>query len=141
METIKINPESENKKSFLTSIKEKLDERKREKVKSQEEVNRFNRVSKPANFVINLIFTLIAGMCIIPFLFVTIISLTSEEYIRVNGYSFFPKEWSLDAYEFIFSSGSTILRSYGITIIVTVLGTILGVLIMSMFAYAISRSI
>ena len=139
METIKINPESENKKSFLTSIKEELDERKREKVKSQEEVNRFNRVSKPANFVINLIFTLIAGMCIIPFLFVTIISLTSEEYIRVNGYSFFPKEWSLDAYEFIFSSGSTILRSYGITIIVTVLGTILGVLIMSMFAYAISR--
>ena len=84
METIKINPESENKKSFLTSIKEKLDERKREKVKSQEEVNRFNRVSKPANFVINLIFTLIAGMCIIPFLFVTIISLTSEEYIKVQ---------------------------------------------------------
>ena len=138
MESIKVKVEKDNKKSFLVSLKEKLDDRKKSKAES-EEINRFNRVSKPTNFILNIIFGLIAAMCIIPFLFVTIISLTSEEYIRTNGYSFFPKEWSLDAYEFIFSSGSTILRSYGITIIITIVGTVLGVLVMSMFAYAISR--
>ena len=139
MESIKIKPDNDNKNGILESLKEKLNERKKTKAESQEEINRFNRVSMPTNFILNVIFGLIAAMCIIPFLFVTIISLTSEEYIKANGYSFFPKEWSLDAYEFIFSSGSTILRSYGVTIIITIAGTALGVLIMSMFAYAISR--
>lgn len=139
METIKAKTENDNKKGLLESLKEKLDERKRSKAESEEEISRFNRVSKSTNIILNIIFGLIAAMCIIPFLFVTIISFTSEEYIKANGYSFFPKEWSLDAYEFIFSSGSTILRSYGITIIITIVGTILGVLVMSMFAYAISR--
>ena len=139
MEPIKIKSENVNKKGILVFLKEKVDERKRSKAESEEEINRFNRVSKPTNVILNIIFGLIAAMCIIPFLFVTIISLTSEEYIKANGYSFFPKEWSLGAYEFIFSSGSTILKSYGVTIVITIVGTILGVLVMSMFAYAISR--
>ena len=94
MEPIKIKSENVNKKGILVFLKEKVDERKRSKAESEEEINRFNRVSKPTNVILNIIFGLIAAMCIIPFLFVTIISLTSEEYIKANGYSFFPKEWS-----------------------------------------------
>ena len=55
------------------------------------------------------------------------------------GIHFSQKSGALGAYEFIFSSGSTILKSYGVTIVITIVGTILGVLVMSMFAYAISR--
>ena len=79
MESIKIKPDNDNKNGILESLKEKLNERKKTKAESQEEINRFNRVSKPTNFILNVIFGLIAAMCIIPFLFVTIISLTSEE--------------------------------------------------------------
>lgn len=140
MESLNVKVENEKLNNrYAKVIKEKFAEKRKAKADFEEETSRFNRVSKPTNVVLNLIFGLIAAMCIIPFLFVAIISLTSEQYIKTNGYSFFPKEWSLEAYKFIFSSGSTILRSYGITIIVTIAGTILGVLVMAMFAYAISR--
>lgn len=100
---------------------------------------KFNRVSKKAHIGINILFGLIAAACIIPFIFVVIISLTSEQALQANGYSFWPAEWSLEAYKYIFSSSSQILRAYGITIIVTVSGTILGLTIMTMYAYALSR--
>lgn len=104
-----------------------------------EKTNKFNCVNKGTNFVLNIIFGLLAAVCIIPFIFVTIISFTSEKYLGSSGYTFFPKELSLEAYNFIFLSSSSILKSYGVTIIVTVVGTILGVLVMSMYAYALSR--
>lgn len=60
----------------------------------------------------------------------------------MNGYRFWPEEWSLDAYKYIFGAGGTgpqIFRAYGITILVTITGTILGLIIMTSFAYALSR--
>lgn len=106
---------------------------------SNEEKNRFNSVSKPTNFGLNILFALLAAACIIPFIFVVIISFTSEQALQMNGYKFWPEEWSLDAYKYIFGSGSQIMRAYGITIIVTILGTLLGLTIMTSFAYALSR--
>ena len=102
-------------------------------------VNKFNSISKSTNIGLNILFAVLAAMCILPFLFVLIISLTSEESLRINGYRFWPEEWSLEAYRYIFSSGSHIMRSYGITITVTVLGTIIGLAIMTTYAYALSR--
>lgn len=109
------------------------------KKEKEEEESKFNRVSNGAHIGINILFILLAAACIIPFIFVVIISLTSEQALAANGYSFWPKEWSLDAYKYIFSSSSQILRAYGITIIVTVSGTLLGLCIMTMYAYALSR--
>ena len=80
-----------------------------------------------------------AALCIVPFIFVLIISFTSEQALQANGYRFWPEEWSLGAYKYIFTSGSQIMRSYGITIIVTVLGTLIGLTIMTTYAYALSR--
>lgn len=69
-----------------------------------------------------------------------IISFTSENALKENGYSFFPKEFSLDAYKYVISSSNQLVHSYGVTILITVLGTIIGLLLISMYAYAISRS-
>lgn len=102
-------------------------------------INKFNSIKKSTNVLLNIFFGILSAICILPFLFVIIISFTSEKALQANGYRFWPEEWSLDAYKYIFVSGSSILRSYGITIIVTITGTLLGLFIMTTFAYALSR--
>ncbi|WP_416377998.1 carbohydrate ABC transporter permease [Clostridium tertium] len=89
--------------------------------------------------ILNVLFGILAALCIVPFLFVLIISLTSESSLQANGYRFWPEKWSLEAYKYIFESGSNIIRAYGVTIVVTITGTILGLIIMTTYAYALSR--
>ncbi|NKF06460.1 carbohydrate ABC transporter permease [Clostridium gasigenes] len=113
--------------------------KKRKSKKPVEEVSRFNSVSRGTNVGLNIFFAILAAIAIIPFIFVLIISLTSEQSLLINGYKFWPAEWSLEAYKYIFTSSSQITTAYGITIIVTISGTLLGLAIMSTYAYALSR--
>jgi putative aldouronate transport system permease protein len=120
-----------NKKSIFANI--------RKNKQPEEEINRFNSISKETNVVFNIIFAILAALAIIPFIFVLIISLTSEQSLKMNGYQFWPAQWSLDAYKYIFTSSNQITTAYGISIIITVSGTLLGLAIMSTYAYALSR--
>ena len=99
-----------------------------------------NRISKKADFIINVIFFLWALACVLPLLLVVVVSFSSEQSIFQNGYSFFPSEWSLDAYRFFFKLGDQLVRSYGITLFVTVAGTLFSLAITAMFGYVLSRS-
>lgn len=83
-----------------------------------------------------LIYTL---FCALPILLVFIAAFTDEKAIAQNGFSFFPEKWSLDGINSVLRYGKQLLVSYGVTIFITVAGTLFGLLIMSMFAYAISR--
>lgn len=76
-----------------------------------------------------ILVTLFALACVLPFLLVIIVSLTEEKSITLNGYSFFPKEWSLEAYRRLFSSKSSVPRSYAVTGFATVVGTLIASLI------------
>lgn len=105
-----------------------------------EEESGINRISRGADRLLNLIFTLWALTCVLPLLLVVIVSFSSEQSIFQNGYTFFPSEWSLDAYRFFFRLGDQLVRSYGITIFVTVAGTLFSLAITAMFAYVLSRS-
>ncbi|WP_258403632.1 carbohydrate ABC transporter permease [Paenibacillus pabuli] len=87
----------------------------------------------------NILAGLFALICVFPFVFVVIISFTDEKALARDGYQLIPKEWSLAAYQFVWQSGDTLLRAYGVTILVTVLGTIISLILMSLYAYAISR--
>ncbi|WP_244192984.1 MULTISPECIES: carbohydrate ABC transporter permease [Paenibacillus] len=87
----------------------------------------------------NILAGLFALICVFPFVFVVIISFTDEKALARDGYRLIPKEWSLAAYQFVWQSGDTLLRAYGVTILVTVLGTIISLILMSLYAYAISR--
>ncbi len=82
------------------------------------------------------IFTL---FCFLPVLLVFIAAFTDEKYITQNGFSFFPKVWSMMGFNSVMRYGAQLGRSYYITILVTVVGTFLGLLFMSMYAYSISR--
>lgn len=99
-----------------------------------------NNISKKTNFGLNFVMILMSLACVLPVLLVFIVSLSSEQSIFQNGYSFFPSEWSLDAYKFFFKLGDQLVRSYGITIFVTVVGTLLSLVITTMFGYVVSRS-
>lgn len=83
-----------------------------------------------------LIYTLFCGL---PVLLVFISAFTDEKAIMTNGFSYFPSKWSLTGINSVLKYGKQLLTSYGITIFITVAGTALGLLIMSMFAYSISR--
>jgi putative aldouronate transport system permease protein len=100
----------------------------------------FHRLSSGWNVIFNLIAGIFALVCVFPFLFVTIISFTDERTLARNGYALFPEKWSLEAYRYLFQAGDQLLRSYGVTILVTVIGTAISVVLISLFAYAISRS-
>ena len=79
--------------------------------------------------VIYLFILLFALFCVLPFLMVIIVSVTEEKSITINGYSFFPKAWSLEAYRMMFGKSSSVPQSYLITTSSTVIGTLLGAII------------
>jgi putative aldouronate transport system permease protein len=86
------------------------------------------------------IFLLILAIgSIIPFIILLSSSLSDEASILKDGYSFFPKEFSFAAYEYLFNNSSSIFRAYGITIFVTVFGTLVSLAMTSFLAYALSR--
>lgn len=122
-------------------LKEKWREYRRQKKLQQLEsvASEYSRIKKPTNVLFNIILTILSLISIVPFIFVIIISFTDENSLAMNGYRFIPEKWSTHAYSYILESGESILRSYGITILVTVLGTVIGLLLISTYAYALSR--
>ncbi|MGL4521905.1 MAG: carbohydrate ABC transporter permease, partial [Bacilli bacterium] len=98
-----------------------------------------HELSGPWNLIFNIIMTLFTLLCIFPFIYVIIISLTSEDAIKYYGYSIFPAEWSFEGYKYLWSMKGQLLQSLSITLFVTIVGTILTVLLTSSYAYAISR--
>lgn len=100
----------------------------------------FNRIHRAPNIIWNIVFIIGTIICLAPLILVIIISFTKESYITRYGYSFFPSEWSLAAYQFVLTSANLIFRAYGISIFVTVVGTVSSVLITALYAYPLARS-
>lgn len=99
------------------------------------------KLEKKSDKAVEWIFTAIivafAVVCLIPFILVISSSFTSETSIIQNGYTMWPKDFAVDAYKMLFAS-NTIGPAYGVTIFVTVIGTLLSMLITSACAYALS---
>ncbi|MGH4050096.1 MAG: carbohydrate ABC transporter permease [Clostridium sp.] len=91
------------------------------------------------NIVGYIIITIIMLLCLIPFLLIVSGSFTSDEAISKFGFSLIPKEFSLAAYKMLFSFPEQILRAYGVSILVTVSGTVTGLILMSMAGYVLMR--
>lgn len=98
-----------------------------------------NRIKPSTNLVFNAIFWVLAAICIIPVIFVFMISISSEESIQMNGYQFLPASFSLEAYKFLFDEAEMILRALGMSVLVSVLGTVLGLALTSTMGYVLSR--
>ncbi|WP_141680364.1 MULTISPECIES: carbohydrate ABC transporter permease [Bacillales] len=96
-----------------------------------------NQSGRVAQMLFHIIIFAFCIFTTIPFILTIIVSVTNENSIVKHGYRFFPEAFSLDAYRLIFSS-SEIYNAYTISIVVTVLGTALSLLITALLAYAIA---
>ena len=100
---------------------------------------KYTRVKPFTNFWISLLFIFLAFICLMPALLVLIVSLSSETSIRVKGYSYFPNEFSVQAYTYLANQSSYIGRAFLNSIGITIVGTLLGLITTSTMGFALSR--
>ena len=101
--------------------------------------HRLNSISLGTEVIFHVIIGLFSICCIIPFVFVIIISLSAESSIREIGYSFFPRAWSFATYTYAVQRLPQIWRSYFNSIFITVVGTFLSTLMCALYSYALFR--
>ena len=90
------------------------------------------------NLISHTVMILVTVMAVLPFVLVFLSSVTEENTLVLNGYSFFPEKFSLYAYEYIVMKGKKIFRAYAVTLFVTVVGTSINVMISAMLVYPLS---
>ncbi|WP_411829375.1 carbohydrate ABC transporter permease [Paenibacillus alginolyticus] len=91
-------------------------------------------------YAVNLIFILMACASIFPFVLLVMASFTDQKAIINDGYSLLPSVFSLEAYKYMMKSSASLFRAYGITVFITIIGTVVGLAISTMLAYPLSRS-
>lgn len=101
--------------------------------------NKFNSISKTSNAVFCVVLSLLSLLMILPMVLVFIVSFTSDASISYNGFSFFPSEWSLEGYRYLFKMGDQVWDSYKITIFYTIVGTAMSLAVMSLYAYVLAQ--
>ena len=124
------------------SISEKRASRKAEKALEREEAKaafRLNQIKPVTNGLFNALFAVLSFICLFPVFYVVMISVSSEESIRLNGYALIPETFSSSAYMFLWNERGTIAHALFISIVVTVIGTVLGVLLTTTMGYVLSR--
>lgn len=98
-------------------------------------------VEKDRGFQIfaHVVMILIVVCCVAPFLLLLMSSITDEKSLLENGYSFFPKKFSLEAYRYVLADSTAMIRAYGLSFLVTVVGTVCNLTLTTLFAYPLSR--
>lgn len=107
--------------------------------KEEGTVSKLNEITRKTDISFNIIFIIFALISIIPVIFIFIISISSEDSLRTYGYRFIPKALSLDSYIFVLREVKMILRALGVSILVTVLGSAIGVMLTTLMGYVLSR--
>ena len=98
-----------------------------------------SRQEKMMQALAHVVLALMSIIAIIPFWLLIAASFSDSNYAVAEGYQFFPKEFSLEAYEYILRQWSQIGRAYLVTILVTVVGTAASLIIVSMLAYGLAQ--
>ena len=109
------------------------------KNKEAADVQSFNRISARANILLNIMFLILALICVIPAVLVVSISFSAEQSITDYGYRLIPKIISLDGYGYLLKQGALIIRALGVSLFVTIVGTALGTLLTTLMGYVLSR--
>ena len=103
---------------------------KKEKIKN--DVKSFNTFA-------TVVLAILTVITLLPIVLIVIASFTDEKVLLSTGYTYFPSKLSLDSYYYMVRQGPMILRSYGITVLVTLLGTVGSILLTATLAYPMSR--
>ncbi|GAA3404226.1 carbohydrate ABC transporter permease [Paenibacillus hodogayensis] len=91
------------------------------------------------NTVVYVLLALVGLAAVLPLLYVFSVSLTPYgEVLKNGGYVLLPKSVTLEAYRKLFET-SNIMRSFGVTVFITVVGTFVNLTLTALTAYALSR--
>ncbi len=107
-----------------------------EKTKSAIKMGKGDRRLMALSYLCVAVFAII---CLFPFALMITSSFMTEKEIVAEGYKLFPKEWSISAYRYLLSNSTKMLDAYKVTIFITVVGTLIGLFIMSMAGYVLNR--
>ena len=107
-------------------------------------MQRFNAIRSSTNVVYSLVFILLAFLCVVPVVFVIIISFSSEASIGQVGYSFHTVEWSINAYQYVWNLKNSagvplVVLAFFTSIGITLVGTTIGLTLISTMGYVLSR--
>lgn len=92
---------------------------------------------KIMGMIAHMVMIILSAAAVIPFVLLFMSSITNEQEVTLEGYGFWPKQFSLEAYKYIFEQWGQIGRAYGITLIVTFVGTTLAILLVAMLSYGL----
>ncbi|GGG06106.1 carbohydrate ABC transporter permease [Paenibacillus abyssi] len=97
------------------------------------------QTSRLYQWSINIIMLIFTIFCVFPFVLLVSASFTDDLEIVRTGYKLIPNQFSTAAYQYLWNNSADIFRSYGITIFITFVGTLAGMLMTTMVAYPLSR--
>ncbi len=98
-----------------------------------------SKQEKRFQFLSHAVMIFVCIMTVVPFLIMISSSFSEETQILAKGYSLLPRGFSLDAYTYIFENAAVVFRAYGVTILVTAVGTTVSLIITNMFAYVLAQ--
>ena len=101
--------------------------------------NRFNSISRTSKAIFCIVLGIISLLMIVPMVLVLIVSFSSDASISYNGFTFFPSEWSLEGYRYLGKMGDQVVNSYKITLFYTIVGTLMSLTVMSLYAYVLAQ--
>ncbi|MCM1134607.1 MAG: carbohydrate ABC transporter permease [Clostridium sp.] len=100
--------------------------------------NKISNGSVAINILIYAFITLVSLTCVLPYIHVIAKSLSSETYVIAKQVVLWPKGFTTEAYRKVFNDNSFIV-SFGVTVLMTVLFTLMGMIITVCAAYPLSR--
>lgn len=100
---------------------------------------KINRVRPRTNAIISIVMSILALLTILPLVLVISISISTSESLTYNGFALIPSDITFTAYQSLFKTGSQLIDSFVVTIGVTLVSTVLGVMIMSMYAFVLAQ--
>lgn len=95
-----------------------------------------DRIIRGVTYVVVTLFSI---CCIIPFWMIIASSFSTEEAIRRTGFTLWPTDFSTYAYELLFRSPDQMIGAYIVTLGLAIVGTLIGLFVISMTGYALQR--
>ena len=95
--------------------------------------------SKGFRRFVHIVMICLCLSCVLPFILLVMASITDEATLTKFGYSFFPRKISFAAYAYLAGSLKKIVKAYGMTILVTVIGTASSIMLTMFLGYLLSK--
>jgi len=108
-------------------------------IQKKSSVTRFTQIGPVTNVVFHAILAAFSLACVIPFLLIISISLSPEAALAEFGYQLVPRRVSFEGFSYLLTQRTLIMRAFGMSVLVTVAGTVIGIVLNTSMGYGLSR--